>query len=165
VSISERDLVRIKDLYTKRVEDQSSIQPGYEDAWEEMTSVILGYGGVAVVPSLSPESRVKDLIREGRGFSATARPISGVPGECHRNTALAWMRGEIGTVATGYALSADGLWRQHSWGVDDLGQIAETTQSRLAYYGVELTGEQALAFCLCEAPAQLTELLKVASEA
>jgi hypothetical protein len=35
--------------------------------------------------------------------------------------------GEV-RIASGYALSSDGLWRQHSWGMDVAdGRILETT--------------------------------------
>ena len=37
---------------------------------------------------------------------------------CHQNVASVWMQKEFGIVgiATNYALSDDGLWRQHTWG-------------------------------------------------
>lgn len=49
---------------------------------------------------------------------------------CHQNIASAWKNRKPGLVgiATGYALSDDGLWRQHSWGVMRDG-VFETTES------------------------------------
>ena len=47
---------------------------------------------------------------------------------------------------TGYALSDDGLWRQHSWLIAKPGRrwtVIETTCRRLLYYGVVLTEEEA----------------------
>jgi hypothetical protein len=42
-------------------------------------------------------------------------------------------------IASGYALTGDGLWRQHSWGVDAAdGRVIETTVRRVRYYGVIL---------------------------
>lgn len=49
---------------------------------------------------------------------------------------------DIVGIATGYALSGDGLWRQHSWGVLRDG-IFETTETRLKYFGIVLQGERA----------------------
>jgi hypothetical protein len=38
-----------------------------------------------------------------------------------------------------YALSQDGLWRQHSWNYNsDEDLVIETTQERIAYYGTVL---------------------------
>ncbi len=39
-------------------------------------------------------------------------------------------------IATGYALDADGLWRQHSWVMDKKGRVIETTVRRVAYCGI-----------------------------
>ena len=44
----------------------------------------------------------------------------------------------VDTIATGYALSGDNLWRQHSWGIDPDGVLAETTDERHAYVGIVL---------------------------
>jgi len=52
--------------------------------------------------------------------------------QCHENTATLFQQGKIKELHTGYALSDDGLWRQHSWGVDVNGKIIETTE-RLIY--------------------------------
>ena len=47
---------------------------------------------------------------------------------------------------TGYALSADGIWRQHSWLVafdnEDYPYIVETTEERISYYGFAMTYEE-----------------------
>jgi hypothetical protein len=55
-------------------------------------------------------------------------------------------------IGTGYALSADGLWRQHSWGVRRQG-ILETTAPREKYFGILLQGSSADSF----AEANLTQ--------
>ena len=66
------------------------------------------------------------------------RPVPGEAGECHRNVAVRWIDGQVDTIATGYALSGDNLWRQHSWGIDPDGVLAETTDERHAYVGIVL---------------------------
>lgn len=48
-------------------------------------------------------------------------------------------------IGSGYALSADGLWRQHSWGILRDG-ILETTERRIKYFGLILQDERANRF-------------------
>jgi hypothetical protein len=63
---------------------------------------------------------------------------------CHQNIASVWTKRKFGIVgiATGYALSDDGLWRQHSWGILRDG-VLETTQTRQKYFGIVFQGERA----------------------
>jgi hypothetical protein len=53
-------------------------------------------------------------------------------------------------IVTGYALSDDGLWRQHSWLHDTAGfrrrHTIETTERRIRYFGVWLDEDEARAF-------------------
>ena len=62
------------------------------------------------------------------------------------NSALLWdANREKCQIATGYALSADGCWRQHSWVVQPLTtkyRIWETTEKRIAYFGFILNDEE-----------------------
>ena len=59
------------------------------------------------------------------------------------------LSGLIG-IGTGYALSVDGLWRQHSWGVArDL--IIESTEARVKYFGRLLRGADADMFAAANA--------------
>jgi hypothetical protein len=62
--------------------------------------------------------------------------------QCHETIAIAWCDGKLDAIVTGYGLSDDGLWRQHSWGLSD-GVVVEPTEERLAYFGVELHGAKA----------------------
>jgi hypothetical protein len=69
---------------------------------------------------------------------------------CHQNVAAVWRarRPSIVAIGTGYALSDDGLWRQHSWGVLREG-ILETTEERMKYFGIFLQGTEADHFAAC----------------
>jgi hypothetical protein len=62
---------------------------------------------------------------------------AGERSECHRNVAKIWQLGKphLAGIGSGYALSKDGLWRQHSWGLMREG-VLETTESREKYFGV-----------------------------
>jgi hypothetical protein len=55
---------------------------------------------------------------------------------------LVQTRGTV-RLASGHALSTDGLWRQHSWGVvAEDGRIVETTERRVCYYGIVLSNAE-----------------------
>ena len=80
---------------------------------------------------------------------------SGEPSQCHVNSAKYWkkeknkMKGTLG-IATGYALSKDNMWRQHSWCVlkkPRSYQIIETTTPRELYYGFCMLDVDAELFC------------------
>lgn len=52
---------------------------------------------------------------------------------CHDNSLKLLCRGKVVEMRSGYALSDDGLWRHHSWGVEEDGSLVETTMKRLVY--------------------------------
>lgn len=58
--------------------------------------------------------------------------------KCHDNCEILFAQKEINNIYSGYALSTDGLWRFHSWGINLDGDIVETTCPRILYYGVTL---------------------------
>ena len=100
----------------------------------------IGGWGVAL-PSLDDDI---DCVIE-RGFllpGTSARIIAGTPENCHVNAAL-WCARNPETVAmmTGYALSSDGLWREHSWIVrreEEEGAtplLLEPSKPSVAYFG------------------------------
>jgi len=74
--------------------------------------------------------------------------VEGARNACHWNTAKIHRRDpKRFDIATGYALSDDGLWRQHSWIVVRSAKvIVETTVPRLAYFGIRLFGIQRTLF-------------------
>ena len=52
-------------------------------------------------------------------------------------------RGDAVAVGTGYALSRDLLWREHSWAWDRDGRLIETTETRTRYFGIRMDGPEA----------------------
>jgi hypothetical protein len=120
-----------------------------------LRALLLRIGGTELVAPPWHDCHVAALIcggfvMDGHVVLRTMRPCS-----CHRNTSRLWSRngnmnrknGLIG-IGTGYALSGDGLWRQHSWGVGKRG-IVETTEARVTYFGRLLRGEDADLFAAC----------------
>ncbi len=86
-----------------------------------------------------------------------------MPGDdngCHANAAMLWTDGMVAAIGTGYALSDDGLWRQHSWGVDADGAPVETTAARISYVGITLTAVPALQFAVSNAGDHVKAALK-----
>lgn len=129
--------------------------------WMALRDRLLALGGLEVVvglddyfdpalPSvLSPRARVFD----GEG----AMVVRGEGGACHHNVAALCAGEELwrflhrrdlpkAKIVTGWALSEDGLWRNHSWGVTKDGTVVETTIPRIVYYGVALTPAESLRF-------------------
>jgi hypothetical protein len=58
---------------------------------------------------------------------------------CHHNVASLWEQrkkhSRLKAIATGYALSEDGMWRWHTWGLAAT-HILEATAVRLQYFGI-----------------------------
>jgi hypothetical protein len=117
---------------------------------KRLRSLLLRIGGVCLVAPPKPDSDVAALLESG---FLTAGPIVlkiMKCSSCHQNVAALWKTRKAGLVAiaTGYALSEDGLWRQHSWGVRRDG-ILETTEPRSKYFGLVLQGDKADHFVAC----------------
>jgi hypothetical protein len=120
----------------KAVSDQPELQ--------QLNDLLLKIGGVFVVPPNRIDGDVPALLATGFVMCGkiTHRPMS--PNKCHGNVAAAWRQREPDMVGigTGYSLSPDKLWRQHSWGVLRNG-LLETTEKRLKYFGILLQGKLA----------------------
>lgn len=111
-----------------------------------LRDLLLALAGHEVVLH-SHEPHLEQLLTRGREFRGEgARDHPMLPSQCHTNAALLWQfsGGAVG-IATGYALSEDGLWRQHSWGTKP-GLVIETTEPRLRYFGVALSGWESAEF-------------------
>ncbi len=106
---------------------------------------LLSMGGEMVVPRWEPD---QDMILS-RGWlwaGDNIKIVSGVPSNCHGNVAEFWRSNpKRYSIATGWALSDDGLWRQHSW-IFDRCTVIETTNPREKYFGFVLTSLEARQF-------------------
>jgi hypothetical protein len=85
-----------------------------------------------------------------RGVAWRGRPLLrlGTPSRCHNNASNLWdANKDILEIMTGYGLSKDGIWRQHSWcWWPARGKVVETTEARVAYYGYRMNGAEAERF-------------------
>ena len=112
--------------------------PGLIPLWERLSE---RDGVAAVLPVV--EDDAKELLAHGVFASGSdVKMVSGRVGQCHSNAAALYVaRPECTRLVTGYALSDDGIWRQHSW-AERHGRILETTLERTCYFGVVLEGDR-----------------------
>lgn len=115
-----------------------------ELAWRELGRRLKWLGGTAVCAQL--EEDLELILREGRTWMPLQREIvllCGARSRCHQNVLHLWDQNRRLHVCTGYALSADGIWRSHSWGLDPAnGWVIETTMKRVAYHGARLPRDE-----------------------
>jgi hypothetical protein len=115
--------------------------------------LLLRLGGIFIVAPPKPDADIPALLDSGFVMTGTAKLKRGKASMCHQNVAASWNARKFGMIgiATGYALSEDGLWRQHSWGLLRDG-ILETTERRVKYFGILLQGDRADHFANSNAP-------------
>lgn len=126
-----------------RLEAAARRQP----ALRKLQARLVQLGGLQLVPPLSRDPDLRLILRRGeaRGGSS-ARRGRGRRSDCHGNVSRLFLKSPATfAIATGYALSDDGLWRPHSWGVRN-GVVIETTEPRLVYFGITLSRAQGRAF-------------------
>ena len=111
----------------------------------ELHEKLLSFGGVRTCLPVLEDDLANILDRGQVWLGKTIKMMPGVPSQCHRNSSACWNVNRNRTIlCTGYALSEDGLWRQHSWLVDFRHQqVVETTVPRVAYFGFAMTQEEA----------------------
>src|SRR5579884_3581908 len=93
----------------------------------ELRRRLIECGGEAIVPNEEPDLDI--ILMRGRFFGATQVTIPGKPSACHSNVAS--LSPAEYRIVTGWALSDDGLWRQHTWALDAADCVVETTEPRL----------------------------------
>jgi hypothetical protein len=117
---------------------------GKQPELKRLKTLLLRLGGEYLVAPPKPDADISALLEHGLVISGPLKLKAMKASSCHQNIAALWQSGRSALVAvsTGYALSDDGLWRQHSWGILREG-ILETTVPRLKYFGLVLQGERA----------------------
>lgn len=105
---------------------------------------LLLMGGDSVVLMFEPDLR--DILTRGVLFDNYPIKLREMrSSRCHSNVATLWDKNKSVKIVTGWALSDDGLWRQHSWALRNK-TIIETTETRLKYFGYTLTDAEAEQF-------------------
>jgi hypothetical protein len=147
--------------YRERVAQYPNVTDDYRAQWSALCRTLLAHGGALVVPPPEPDIYL-DALLTGDTFTERRVPAPGWAGSSCANSADLWIFGVAHTIATGYALGDDGLWHQHTWALTGDGPdraILETTTSREQYFGIALTGADALAFARASDPDTLEEVL------
>lgn len=127
---------RIKEFWWGREKRDDRYDPRYY----ELRDRLLSFGGESVCFSFG-EPDLAPILQYGQfwhGYKAKRK--RGKPRRCHEN-ALALHRSLGYGLCTGYALSDDGMWRQHSWCIERRPRttnIIETTEPRVMYFGFVL---------------------------
>lgn len=118
-----------------------------QPALTRLREVLMRHGGLMLVAPQTYDPDLDALLVYGRLLDAsTTKLVLGRESDCHGNVSRLWRkRPEAIVIVVGYALSDDGLWRQHTWGAE-AGYVIETTEPRLAYFGVPLSSEHAARF-------------------
>jgi len=116
---------------------------------EDLKKKLLGFGGIAAVFSSPDEEDLDAIMERGRlwrGYNAFVR--RGEPCQCHRNACYVYAEDPTATrICTGYAMSRDGAWRQHSWCLDvRSGRPIETTTKRILYFGYAMNPDECRRF-------------------
>ena len=117
-------------------------------------TMLLNIGGVEnCFPDI--EEDMENILSRGQFWPGKSKMMVGQPSRCHANSANLWEQNQTKDVriCTGYALSPDGIWRQHSWlthyyktATQHRHRLIETTVKRLAYFGFEMTQEESRDF-------------------
>lgn len=116
-----------------------------QQLWTTLEQRLLSIGGKRVV-WWGPSVHLPAIVARGKLFNQPVKKRKMSNNQCHTNAASLWGDAvKATTIATGYCLSWDGLWRQHSWAIRGK-HVVETTVSRSRYYGIELSENEAFSF-------------------
>ncbi|SRR5579883_1146965 len=140
---SAHDLLSLP--FDQRNEVLMQRQPGLRILIERLLQI----GGTRVVLPLDGEPDLEIILSRGYVTAGPARRVPMQASQCHRNASLLFRRKKEATrIVTGYALSEDGIWRQHTWAWvrDGHPPLLETTEPRTLYYGVLLTPDESEQF-------------------
>ena len=104
---------------------------------------LLAHGGSLVVPPRFPSMILMRCWLARRGSRRRFSLFREVTVPVMRTWRRCGSTVRIPSIGTGYALSDDDLWRQHSWGVAVDGVVVETTVEREIYVGIVLSARAA----------------------
>lgn len=117
---------------------------------------LLSYGGEQACFAYI-EDDLDKIMSRGKIFvgPGNTKMMKGQPSQCHKNSCNLYQANKGVNdlrICTGYALSKDGMWRQHSWLIwfkdDNTFKIVETTTRRELYFGFIMNEVEANNFCL-----------------
>lgn len=162
--IIEPSMVERNRIIYDKMDDDISAEEMQNEWWAKNTDIslskrqeklivlrdyLLEFGGEQVCLPRDEEDLNKIMDFGQLWYGDIAILKQGLPNACHRNAARLWEIENDIFIATGYALSEDGIWRQHSWCVKSSAEkpiIIETTTLRVAYFGFIMTYDESEEF-------------------
>jgi hypothetical protein len=134
-------------IFRERVAAHDAAVPGCSQMWAAFEAHLLRFGGSAAVPPTDPDPLIKTFRERGKvQESASVIMAPGAENACHTNAVNLWRTGQSTAIGTGYALSDDGLRREHSWCWDADDRLVEATTPRDCYFGIRIEGSAAERF-------------------
>lgn len=119
---------------------------GAQPALNYLYGRLLEVGGKAVAAQYEMDA---EKILE-RGVEMSPKGLKMMVGDrsaCHANTSRLYETNPKQVqIVTGYAMSSDQVWRQHTWGLWG-NKVVETTEKRIKYFGFVLTPQETADFC------------------
>lgn len=118
---------------------------------KKLEKLLLSFDGQIVnLPDI--EEDIDNILKFGQLWNGWSNTIfmKGSPSQCHRNATDLYYANydnpdiKALTIATGYAMSNDGIWRQHSWLLRKNPRsisIIETTEKQLLYFGFAMSDD------------------------
>jgi len=129
----------IEECHINRLKNKPCWTPLHDVVNEFLKTIVKGSHLVSCpwdTPEISNFNHSAVLIAQSTESNTKLKPMK--TRRCHDNSAFLLEKGMIAECHTGFALSPDGLWRHHSWGVMSNGIIIETTLRRLVYVSVTI---------------------------
>jgi hypothetical protein len=116
---------------------------------DELKARLFSIAGQTVnIPDI--EEDLHNILTYGQLWTSKPTLMRGKASQCHKNSCDLWYENKDKCViCTGYALSDDEIWRQHSWLIHIKPRsnlVIETTIPRLAYYGFAMTYDLCVKF-------------------
>ena len=119
------------------LEDMKKMHPSMDNHLFDLRQKLLTFAGETVC--FPPcEEDLDNILNYGQFWvGSNAKLMRGEPSRCHANSANLWEQNKEATrICTGYALSEDGIWRQHSW--------MRYEYTKYSPYGLEMLEKQKL---------------------
>lgn len=119
-------------------------------AVERLARRILKNGGNRVVVQFGDPQMFTDALGEhGEVYDTEGLQLQpSAYHNVHKSCADLWKQNKVNrSIATGYGLDDDQVWRRHSWLTDEAGNIIETANKKLIYFGVGHAPGAAEKFC------------------
>lgn len=112
--------------------------------FDTLEKKLLSIGGTRVAKQ--PEEDLDSMLSRGQVFfSKKVKRVKMKPCRCHGNAGVFWKNYSEANgfdnikIVTGWCLSKDGIWRQHSFLYQPMDNvIIETTEKRIVYFGFVL---------------------------